>query len=58
MPETLYAEAFQAGKEAAWKGVLDFIEIHLNSNAAITAEDIANEIEYLQRKDEEKLRHG
>jgi hypothetical protein len=46
-----YNKGFEAGKNFARNQVLDFIEIHLEQEVPITSEDIATEIEYMQRQD-------
>jgi hypothetical protein len=46
-----YNKGFEAGKNFARNQVLDFIEIHLEQGVPITSEDIATEIEYMQRQD-------
>ena len=51
MTETEYTSGFDAGKEYARKQILDYIQYHLEEEVDITSEDIANEIEYLQRQD-------
>ena len=46
-----YTKGFEAGKNFARNQVLDFIETHLEEEIPITSEDIATEIEYMQRQD-------
>ena len=51
MSNTEYTKGFEAGRDYARKQVLDFIEHHLEAQVDITSEDIASEIEYLQRQE-------
>jgi len=51
MSNTEYTKGFEAGRDYARKQVLDFIEHHLEVQVDITSEDIASEIEYLQRQE-------
>lgn len=51
MSDIEYNKGFEAGKNFARNQVLDFIEIHLEQEVPITSEDIATEIEYMQRQD-------
>jgi hypothetical protein len=51
MFESEYARGYAAGKEHARDQILDYIQHHLEEEVDITSEDIASEIEYLQRQD-------
>lgn len=51
MADTEYTAGWVAGREHARKQILDYIEHHLEEGVDITSEDIASEIEYLQRQD-------
>lgn len=51
MSDSEYTKGFVSGREHASKQILDYIETHLEANVPITSEDIATEIEYLQRMD-------
>jgi hypothetical protein len=51
MSDSEYNRGYEAGKNFARNQILDFIEIHLEQEAPITSEDIATEIEYMQRQD-------
>ena len=51
MTDSEYTKGFTAGRDYARKQVLDFIEHHLEVQVDITSEDIASEIEYLQRQE-------
>ncbi len=51
MANTEYTSGFVAGREHARKQILDYIQHHLEEQVDITSEDIASEIEYLQRQD-------
>jgi hypothetical protein len=51
--QTLYTEGFKAGVRYQRESVLDFIRIHQEQNVAITAQDIAEEIEGQYRIDME-----
>jgi hypothetical protein len=51
MAESEYARGYAAGKEYARDQILDYIQHHLEEEVDITSEDIASEIEYLQRQD-------
>jgi hypothetical protein len=46
-----YTKGFEAGKNFARNQILDFVQIHLEQEVPITSEDIATEIEYMQRQD-------
>jgi hypothetical protein len=46
-----YNKGFEAGKNFARNEVLDFIEQHLQEEVLITVEDVATEIEYMQRRE-------
>jgi hypothetical protein len=58
MSETQYLKGIDDGKEIARKQILDFIQHHLEEEVEITSEDIATEIEYLQRQDIREKRNG
>lgn len=58
MADSEYSAGFVAGREYARKQILDYIEHHLEHEAPITSEDIANEIEYLQRLDIREKNNG
>jgi hypothetical protein len=51
MSETQYLNGVDDGKYVARKQILDYIQHHLEHDAPITPEDIADEIEYLARLD-------
>jgi hypothetical protein len=51
MAETPYLNGVDDGKYVARKQILDYIQHHLEHDAPITPEDIADEIEYLARLD-------
>jgi hypothetical protein len=51
MAETQYLNGVDDGKYVARKQILDYIQHHLEHDAPITPEDIADEIEYLARLD-------
>jgi hypothetical protein len=53
-------EDFELGLQTARKQILDYIQQHLEEEVEITSEDIANEIEYLQRLDirEKNIRYS
>ena len=58
MSDIEYNKGFEAGKNFARNQVLDFIEIHLEQEVPITSEDIATEIEYMQRQDIREKNNG
>jgi hypothetical protein len=58
MSNTEYTKGFEAGRDYARKQVLDFIEHHLEVQVDITSEDIASEIEYLQRQEIREKNNG
>jgi hypothetical protein len=58
MADTQYLKGIDDGKEIARKQILDFIEHHLAEEVDITSEDIASEIEYLQRQDIREKQNG
>jgi hypothetical protein len=58
MSNTEYSKGFEAGRDYARKQVLDFIEHHLEAQVDITSEDIASEIEYLQRQEIREKNNG
>lgn len=51
MSNAEYTDGFEAGRDYARKQILDYIQYHLEEEVDITSEDIASEIEYLQRQD-------
>jgi len=51
--ETLYTEGFKAGVRHQRESVLDFIRVHADQNVAITAQDIADEINHQYKIDME-----
>lgn len=51
-------EDFEFGIQTARKQILDFIHQHLEDGVEITSEDIATEIEYLQRLDIREKNNG
>ena len=51
MADTDYSKGYEAGKDYARNQILDYIQHHLLEQVDITSEDIASEIEYLQRQD-------
>ena len=58
MADSQYTNGFEAGKDYARKQVLDYIQHHLEEEVDITSEDIASEIEYLQRQDIREKNNG
>ena len=58
MSNTEYTKGFTAGRDYARKQILDFIEHHLEAQVDITSEDIASEIEYLQRQETREKNNG
>ena len=58
MPESEYTAGFTEGREYARKQILDYIQHHLEEEVDITSEDIASEIEYLQRLDIREKNNG
>jgi hypothetical protein len=53
-----YEKGFDAGKNFARNQILDFIQTHLEDEVLITSEDIATEIEYMQRQDIREKNNG
>ena len=53
-----YEQGLEAGRGEARQQILDYIQHHLEHEVAITPEDIANEIEYLQRQDIREKNNG
>jgi hypothetical protein len=51
MAETPYLNGVDDGKNVARQQILDYIQHHLEHDAPITPEDIADEILYLARLD-------
>ena len=58
MTDTEYTKGFEAGKNFARNQILDFVQIHLEQEVPITSEDIATEIEYMQRQDIRERNNG
>ena len=58
MTDSEYTRGYYAGRDYARKQILDYIETHLEANVPITSEDIATEIEYLQRMDIREQNNG
>ena len=58
MADTQYLLGIDDGKQIARKQILDYIQHHLEEEVEITSEDIATEIEYLQRQDIREKRNG
>lgn len=46
-----YEKGLAAGKQFARNQILQFIQQQIQEEAAITVEDVANEIEYVQRRE-------
>jgi hypothetical protein len=58
MANSEYTAGFIAGREYARKQILDYIQHHLEHEVDITSEDIASEIEYLQRQEIREKNNG
>jgi hypothetical protein len=58
MTDIEYEKGFDAGKNFARNQILDFIQTHLEDEVLITSEDIATEIEYMQRQDIREKNNG
>ena len=58
MTDSEYTKGFEAGKNFARNQILDFVQIHLEQEVPITSEDIATEIEYMQRQDIRERNNG
>jgi hypothetical protein len=58
MTDSQYTSGFEAGKDYARKQILDYIQQHLEEEVDITSEDIASEIEYLQRQEIREKNNG
>ena len=58
MSDTEYTKGFEAGKNFARNQILHFIQVHLEDEVLITSEDIATEIEYIQRHDIREKKDG
>ena len=58
MTDIEYEKGFDAGKNFARNQILDFIQTHLEDQVLITSEDIATEIEYIQRQDIREKNNG
>jgi hypothetical protein len=46
-----YEKGLAAGKNFARNQILQYIDQHLQEEVAITVEDVASEIEYIQRRE-------
>jgi hypothetical protein len=53
MSLTPYTEGFRAGLRYQRENILDFIRVHAEQNVEITAQDIADEINYQYKMDME-----
>lgn len=51
MTDSEYSRGYEVGKNFARNQVLDFIQQHLLEEVPITVEDVASEIEYIQRRE-------
>lgn len=51
MNDAEYETGYEVGKNFARNQVLDFIQQHLQEEVPITVEDVASEIEYIQRRE-------
>ena len=58
MADSEYSRGYEAGKDYARNQILDYIAHHFEQEVDITSEDIANEIEYLQRLDIREKNNG
>ena len=58
MADTDYSRGYAAGKDYARNQILEYIQQHLLEQVDITSEDIASEIEYLQRQDIREKNNG
>jgi hypothetical protein len=58
MADTNYSRGYAAGKDYARNQILEYIQQHFLEQVDITSEDIASEIEYLQRQDIREKNHG
>ena len=58
MADTDYSRGYEAGKDYARNQILDYIQHHFLEQVDITSEDIASEIEYLQRQDIREKNNG
>jgi hypothetical protein len=58
MSDSEYTKGFTAGRDYAPKQILDYIQHHLEEEVDITSEDIATEIEYLQRQEIREQNNG
>jgi hypothetical protein len=53
MAETIYTQGFRAGLRYQRENILDFIRVHAEQGVEITAQDIADEINYQYKLDME-----
>ena len=58
MADTEYSRGYEAGKDYARNQILDYIQQHLEEGVDITSEDLASEIEYLQRQEIREKSNG
>jgi hypothetical protein len=58
MTDSEYTKGYYAGRDYARKQILDYIQHHLEEQVDITSEDIATEIEYLQRQEIREKNNG
>ncbi len=58
MSDTEYTKGYKAGRDYARKQILDYIQHHLEVQVEITSEDIASEVEYLQRQEIRDEKNG
>jgi hypothetical protein len=58
MADTDYSKGYAAGKDYARNQILEYIQQHFLEQVDITSEDIASEIEYLQRQDIREKNNG
>jgi hypothetical protein len=58
MADTNYSRGYAAGKDYARNQILEYIQQHFLEQVDITSEDIASEIEYLQRQDIREKNNG
>jgi hypothetical protein len=58
MADTDYSRGYAAGKDYARNQILEYIQQHFLEQVDITSEDIASEIEYLQRQDIREKNNG
>jgi hypothetical protein len=58
MTDTQYTIGYKAGMEYARNQILKYIQHHFEMETDITSEDIANEIEYIQRQEIREKNNG